>query len=143
MRLYLNTINYGNCNNSCTSAKLHHRTSVCLATNPFQSQVSVVLFYHLIEKLFMYDCVFKIGSFKNGYTTGTTPPRVDDQHAHQAQVMPQQQHQQQQPRFLYATPPSSLSYGGQPLVTALRLSPPQLVLHTNSFAGNARSSWLS
>ena len=41
--------------------KLHHRTSVCLATKSFQSQASVVLLNHLIEKLFMMESMLKIG----------------------------------------------------------------------------------
>ena len=41
--------------------QLHHRTSVCLATKSFQSQPSVVLLNHLIEKLFMKSSVLKIG----------------------------------------------------------------------------------
>ena len=41
--------------------QLHHRTSVCLATKSFQSQASVVLLNHMIEKLFMESSVLKIG----------------------------------------------------------------------------------
>lgn len=66
-----------------------------------------------------------VAPLKNGYTAGTTPPPVEgplapsqqlqQQPTHQPQVMQQHhQQQQQQPRFLYATPPGTAPYGGQP-----------------------------